>query len=228
MKSNIFITLSIILAILLTACNTLPPDISSSVDNKVINNTESVKEPLITDEISIVEKTTSSQQSHSSTTTTSETELEPQKTLPQQPTSSKPAPPTSSNNSTDETLSSNNKNQIYHPISGLPFKQLADHETGISWDGVSPIIYTYPDGSTGTEKREGATYEGAPGIITTVVTVDYGKEMTPSQKPLTCTECGKELGDGTNGTCLMYWTGGDHECANCGEIIPEYTCHTCK
>ncbi len=61
-------------------------------------------------------------------------------------------------------------------FNGKTFVQAADPETGISWDGVSPIIYTYPDGTTGTEKREGASYEKYPNMFTTIVTVPTGGE----------------------------------------------------
>lgn len=117
---------------------------------------------------------------------------------------------------------------VAHPTSGLPYKQPADPETGISWDGKSPIIYTYPDGTTGTEKREGAKYERIPGKSATVVAVTYGEEMTPSTKPRICDECGKEKGHGGPDTCLRYWTGGGDNCPNCGEFVPENTCHTCN
>lgn len=98
--------------------------------------------------------------------------------------------------------------------------QLADPETGISWDGVSPIIYTYPDGTTGTEKREGATYEQVPGLKTTVLAeyqTDYDNH---------CDYCGKIMGDGSNGTCSR-WLMGDVTCPNCGVLVPGNTCHTC-
>lgn len=106
-------------------------------------------------------------------------------------------------------------------------KQRADPETGISWDGVSPIIYTYPDGTTGTEIRIGATYEVVPGMINTV-----DKSYMPNWEPATndniCDHCGKTMGDGTSGTCLRYWTGGDHTCSHCGVVVPQSTCHTCN
>lgn len=58
--------------------------------------------------------------------------------------------------------SSKNKTPV-HPYSGLPYKQDANTETGISWDGKTPIVYTYSDGSSGYEKKAGARYELAPG-----------------------------------------------------------------
>lgn len=145
--------------------------------------------------------------------------------------------------------------------------QYADPETGISWDGKSPIIYTYPDGTTGTEKRDGAKYEQVPGIYTTYVAPRdpagrlagsicstcgkiVGTNCTQKTKSeycnwcgiflqaytchdcpkgdiYYCRYCGKIGGDGTNGTCLRYWTGGDHICYSCGANVPVKTCHTC-
>ena len=112
--------------------------------------------------------------------------------------------------------------------------QRADPDTGISWDGKSPIIYTYSDGTTGTEKRAGATYEQLPGVIGTV----YGcyrcgdvncpsDETCPKYTPPDnhCSHCGKVMGYGLNGTCTRWFW--DQECPNCHMIVPARTCHTC-
>ena len=105
--------------------------------------------------------------------------------------------------------------------------QRADPATGISWDGKSPIIYTYPDGTTGTEKRVGATYEQLPGRYNTVTASDVASP-TPSTQVVTCSYCGKVPGDGTNGTCVRYsLLNKDMACPNCGDTIPARTCHTC-
>ena len=107
--------------------------------------------------------------------------------------------------------------------------QRADIKTGISRDGVSPIIYTYPDGSTGTEPQIGAAYEVLPGMITTVTKYQMPSDSSEPPKDLSlCDHCGKKGGDGTNGTCLRYWGGGDHICDHCGVTIPVNTCHTCN
>ncbi len=154
--------------------------------------------------------------------------------------------------------------------------QHADTKTGISWDGKSPIIYTYPDGTTGTTPIEGATYESVPGLITTYYILRdlagrpydsdcsiCGKKVGSGQNnkclqvnrnsycgdcgvyftaytchtcafekasndfTLYCTHCGKISGTGINGTCLRYWTVGEHVCINCGTTVPTNTCHTC-
>ena len=88
--------------------------------------------------------------------------------------------------------------------------------TGISWDGVTPILYTYEDGSTGHELREGAKYEVFPGLISTVyLSICF------------CSECGKASGNGTNGTCCQ-WLMGAINCPNCGVHVEVRTCHTCS
>ncbi len=108
-------------------------------------------------------------------------------------------------------------------------KQSASLKTGISWDGVSPIVFTYPDGTTGTEIRVGATYESLPGKFATVTKYQMPEDPSETTRDLSlCSHCGREGGDGTNGTCKRYWTGGDHVCQNCGVTIPVKTCHTCN
>lgn len=98
--------------------------------------------------------------------------------------------------------------------------QRADPNTGISWDGKSPIVYTYEDGTTGTTPKDGATYEGLPGMITTY---NAPKDVQVSD---TCSRCGKVSGDGKHGTCAR-WLMGDVDCPNCGEHVEAHTCHTC-
>ncbi len=103
----------------------------------------------------------------------------------------------------------------------------ADINTGISWDGKSPIIYTYPDGTTGTELRPGAMYEYQPAFILTIGDIpeldmdweNYGK----------CIYCGRTTGeDGADGKCVRWLAGSVHTCSACGETVPTKTCHTCK
>ncbi len=210
----------------------------------------------------------------------------------------------------------------YHvsSMNGVDYIRPANIDTGISYDGESPIVFTYADGTTGIEKRDGATYEYLPGIVYTyeapkdgagrligstcpicnktvganscehfsrsqychqcgefvehntchscasnsssthhcsdcgkisgdgtkgtcvqwlmsdVDCPNCGKHVavrtchtcvTNGQESLFCSECGKQMGDGTKGTCLSYWTGGDHDCPNCGVTIPQKTCHSC-
>ena len=106
------------------------------------------------------------------------------------------------------------------------YKQPADPETGISWDGVSPIIYTYPDGTTGTEPKDGAEYEFMPGIIYV-----WTAPSDPYDDPLYydgewhCENCGKVLGYGTNGTCGQHIMSSN--CYVCGEYVQAGECHYC-
>ena len=126
---------------------------------------------------------------------------------------------------TSNTVNSNNKNNVTskNQSSSKPVVvQSANPETGISWDGKSPIIYTYPDGTTGTEKRVGATYEVEPGLIYTI-----REEKGSAENDHLCSDCGKVIGNGTNGTCNQ-WLMGDVNCPNCGEYVKVRTCHTCK
>jgi len=101
------------------------------------------------------------------------------------------------------------------------YVQDANPETGISWDGKSRIVYTYTDGTHGSEKKNGATYEVAPGLIR----IYYA----PDEKVWdgTCSHCGKVSGDGKNGTCVR-WLMSDMDCPNCGTHVKQGQCHTCK
>lgn len=99
--------------------------------------------------------------------------------------------------------------------------QAADFRTGISWDGKSPIVYTYTDGTTGTTPKDGATYEVLPGKVSTYYAP---KDVEVSNR---CPYCDKTLGDGQNGTCVV-WLMGDVDCPNCGEHVKSHTCHTCE
>ena len=101
------------------------------------------------------------------------------------------------------------------------YVQMADPNTGISYDGKSPIIYTYEDGSKGTEKKKGASYEVIPGLIRYY----YPPDEIPWDG--TCSHCGKVAGDGLNGTCVR-WLMGDMTCPNCGTFVKKGECHTCK
>lgn len=107
------------------------------------------------------------------------------------------------------------------PKNNNGYVQDADPNTGISYDGKSPIIYTYEDGSKGTEKKKGAYYEVEPGLIRYY----YPPDDVPWDG--TCSHCGKIAGDGLNGTCVR-WLMGDMTCPNCGAFVKNGECHTCK
>ncbi len=147
------------------------------------------------------------------------------------PFSSIPAPVSSTTSSTTVTLPSSKPSvtgisSSKPAISSSPtlsrptVVQMANPDTGISWDGVSPIIYTYPDGTTGTVKKAGATYEQVPGVIDTI------EEEKVAYYDGTCKECGRAKGDGYGGTCVQ-WLMGDVNCPNCGEHVLVRACHTC-
>ena len=220
MKSkNYLVITTIVFCILfnLMGCTKVSVEESELSETIIIDKTDVSSE----NNSSVEEKPVVSEPEEESVNSKEETSASPQ-TKPSEPTQT-----TKPETKPEETKPTQNQNSSSTSTSGKKFVQLADPETGISWDGVSPIIYTYEDGTTGTEKREGAKYEGAPGMITTVVTVEKGQELTPSKKPRVCNECGKEKGHGGTDTCLRYWTGGGDECPCCGEFVPENTCHTC-
>lgn len=101
------------------------------------------------------------------------------------------------------------------------YVQDANPETGISWDGKSHIVYIYLDGTKGSEKKNGAVYEVAPGV-TRIYTEPDANEWDG-----TCAVCGKKAGDGKNGTCVR-WLMSDATCPNCGAHVSQGKCHTCK
>lgn len=94
----------------------------------------------------------------------------------------------------------------------------ADPDTGISWDGVSPILYYYEDGTTGYEPREGAKYEWYPGVWIT-----YHEPVVSDR---CCNVCGRPYGDGRNGTCICRLLV-DWDCEFCGTHVEAGECHTC-
>lgn len=49
-------------------------------------------------------------------------------------------------------------------------------------------------------------------------------QLTPEQKN-NCEVCGKQMGDGTNGTCQRWMK--KKTCPNCGTEVPAKECHTC-
>lgn len=100
----------------------------------------------------------------------------------------------------------------------------ADPETGLSWDGVSPIIYTYPDGTRGTEPIEGATYEALPGVIATyhVYHDEVGRVLDS-----TCRDCGKTIKNDSRGKYCVQFPSEGGFCTSCGQDVEPYTCHTC-
>lgn len=268
-RNCFLITLFLIICLVFTSCQHTHTETPSSTEtensNVVVSNDNSADN-------TVTEKEDGS-------ATTSSEESSPSSKLPNSSnTSSKPSnevnskdepnpSASSSSKPSDENNSSNNTSSTPKPV------QYADPDTGISWDGKSPIIYTYTDGSTGTEKKDGAKYEYLPGKWTTInfpkddegrlvgsICEDCGKPVAKEPgNPNTCTQytyvhycsrcgvyvnyhvchscsggggfcwrCGKVSGNGLNGTCLRYWSGGDHKCPNCSATIPAGRCHTCE
>ena len=119
-----------------------------------------------------------------------------------------------------ETTNTSNKNN--GSTSSQTVVQTANTDTGISWDGVSPIIYTYPDGTQSTTPIDGATYEVVPGWIGTYETA---RDQVGRPYNSICSSCGKEVGGGGNDTCLQIPREG--YCVNCGVHLQALTCHTC-
>lgn len=101
--------------------------------------------------------------------------------------------------------------------------QLADPKTGISWDGVSPITYTYPDGTTGTEPRDGATYEQVPGVY---VTYEIPRDRVGREEGSTCPLCHRIIQWLSKGMFCKQ-TPYSCYCNECGVYLEPYTCHTC-
>lgn len=216
----------------------------------------SSENPSITTSVTI---TTSKSQAGTTTATTATTTV-------------KKTDPTKAVNNVTKAAVTAKKTTTKNTQNAKKVVQRANPETGISWDGKSPIIYTYQDGSTGTVPKDGATYEGLPGIITTYYVPKDGNNRAigsicvECSKPVGngdigshtcyqtsyskycfycgawlnantchsckseahhCTDCGKIMGDGLNGTCVT-WLMGDVDCPNCGEHVGAHVCHTCK
>ena len=131
-----------------------------------------------------------------------------------------------SQESEKKTETTNTSNKDDNSTSSQTVVQRANTDTGVSWDGKSPIVYTYTDGTTGTTPKDGATYEVVPGLvgtyeepIVTTPTTDEG-----------CPYCNRPTGDdGSNGHCVRWsLSTNNHNCAACGEVVPPATCHTCS
>jgi hypothetical protein len=102
------------------------------------------------------------------------------------------------------------------------YVQDADPETGISWDGISAIIYRLTSGEETFTKTYGAYYELRPNVWVLLEEPTDREEWDGR-----CHHCGKISGDGNEGTCVRYMMG-DIDCPICDEHIPVNTCHTCK
>lgn len=203
-----------------------PPDVTTTTtaataatikDEPMATETGAV--PAVSTTTSKTEKmTTTTQGTSASSTTKKQTTVKKETTS----TTAKATSTTKKVTTTTKKATKTTKKATKTTAKKQEMVQAANPETGISWDGKSPIIYTYKDGSTGTKPEDGATYEVVPGIKG--VYFSSADEVYDGK----CPKCGKTEGDGRNGTCLSYWTGGEHECPHCGKVIPEDTCHTCE
>lgn len=102
--------------------------------------------------------------------------------------------------------------------------QAADWRTGISWDGVSPIVYTYPDGSTGTELKDGAKYEVIPGLWETYRAPRDGNNRLIGDN---CNQCGKQINYAGSGEEYCYQSSRSRYCDSCGIFLHASECHSC-
>lgn len=213
------------------------------VDTTINEETTVVDETTGADDTTVVEDTTAEETTGEETTvpesetevTEPDTTVTPDTTVPETEAATK-APETETQ--APETVASVTEPDYVETapdtVIGVPsndrpkYVQDADPSTGISWDGVSPIIYTYTDGTTGTEPRDGATYEVMPGIPQVYIAPTTADPNAPVYDGVHCVECGRVQGFGENGTCLRGVVGSEtYTCPNCGEQFPGKTCHTC-
>lgn len=184
--------------------------------------TESSSEPVVEVTEPSVEVTAPLEPTDSEPTSPSTTE--PLPTEPAKPTEATPTEPAFTEASpTEAPVPETAPTELDPNDPWSKFAGPADLETGLSWDGVSPIIYTYTDGTTGTEPRPEAMYELCPGVFRYLPPDTTPGELYDGH----CKYCGREGGDGANGTCLRFWRGGDHTCEHCGVVVPQDTCHSC-
>lgn len=108
-------------------------------------------------------------------------------------------------------------------MNGVEYVCEADPDTGISYDGESPIIYTYPDGTTGTEKRDGAVYEWLPGMNRTI---HFPKDNNGRIEGTICEQCGKPVGRGGDPSECMQFSKSTY-CSDCGQYVYANICHYC-
>lgn len=106
---------------------------------------------------------------------------------------------------------------------GMDYIKDANPDTGISYDLVSPIIYTYPDGTTGTELRDGATYEVRPGVFKVY---NAPRDSVGRIIGTICSICGEEVGSWCKAGYCKQWKISRY-CTCCGTYVPGRTCHHC-
>lgn len=106
---------------------------------------------------------------------------------------------------------------------GVDYIKDANPKTGISYDLVSPIIYTYPDGTTGTELKDGATYEVRPGVFKVY---KAPRDSVDRIIGSICSTCGQEVGGWPKAGYCLQWPYYRY-CTCCGVYVADRTCHHC-
>lgn len=152
-------------------------------------------------------------------------------TTPSTSTPSTPSTPSTGNTSSGNTSSGNTSSGSNSSNSGSSTS--SGNSSGSSKPSTgNQIIYTYPDGTTGTTPKNGATYEMKPGVIVTYrepVSSSTPEEVENAKNGISyCKHCEKLRGDGSSGTCRRWLIAGDHTCKLCKETVPANVCHTCK
>lgn len=87
---------------------------------------------------------------------------------------------------------------------------------------TTKTLYHYKDGTTGYTPQDGATWYDEYGLAH--VYVDYSN--IDSGDGVHCPDCGRVMGDGTNGTCDKFLV--DTNCPRCGAAVKAMECHSCK
>ena len=207
MKRFMPIMLIIALILTVTACGGSSKELSSTVDSSVV--TDEISFSVTESNTTLSSSDIVSDISGNNVSTSSTISSVPQSSVSYTSTSSVKVNSDTEINTSSVVISSSSTPKVV---------QLADPETGISWDGVSPIVYTYTDGSTGTSPQNGAKYEAAPGVTRVYLELNNVYDGK-------CDNCGKTQGDGTNGTCVIYRM--LDNCSKCGATGVLNHCHTC-
>ena len=221
-----------------TIGTTTDPSDPQATTNPTIETTEPTTESTTapttepTTEPTTAQTTKPTTQPPTTTPTTTPTTKPPATDPPKEttPPATNPTEPTSG--------SSNNRKTLYgyDTTTGrtVPEEIVWDHagytdlDKLIAWDGVSPLIFIYSDGTVGTEPREGAQYESKPYILTTYVIYRDASGRAAGE---TCKHCGKEVEAVTHKPknrvdyCTHYNFG--HYCSYCGKWVDSYKCHDC-
>lgn len=220
MKMRFLVMLAPVLAtLLLIGCNQNPSSLKSTENATTASTTEGgVGAPSSKGTVTTTTVTEDDTSLTTSATTTTATETTTQASV--NTTKAQVTKPSVSATTTQKTTTT----KTTATTTSQKATGVADPATGISWDGVSPIIYTYEDGTTGTEPKPGATYQLTKFI--TVCILDLSD--APEYDGVHCVHCGKVEGDGSDGTCLRYIGSNGHNCDHCGVFVAPKTCHTCE